>query len=138
MAARVLTNAKVVIGAYDMTNLANKVTVDGDAQMVEVTGFGDTSRRFVKSIRNWTVSVDYKDDFTDNGLNEMLDTSWRSTSPVAVTVRVDRGAAISATNPEWQGNCWLSTVPLFNASFGEASSGTLRMQGDGELTRAVA
>jgi hypothetical protein len=135
---KIITNAKVTIAAFDLTDSATSAVIDADAQMVEITGFGDGSRKFLKSLLNWTATINYTDDFADNGLNELLFTWWQSPSSVAVTVKVDRAAATSPTNPEFQGNCWVSTATLLNANFGQAAGGTLRMQGDGALTRAVA
>jgi hypothetical protein len=137
VSVEILTNAKIVLDTFDMVNLVQSVVINGDAQMVEITGMGDTSRRFVKSIRNFTDDITFKDDFVDNGLNEKLDTLWRQAASCALTVLKNRASAIGVTNPEWRGNVFVTTLSLFNASFGEASGGTLRLQGDGDVTRNV-
>lgn len=70
-------------------------------------------------------------------MNEKIDGWWRSTSTVTFAVRpVD--TAVGATNPEWQGSVWIVSAPLLTAQFGQASGGSLTLQGDGALTRAVA
>jgi hypothetical protein len=133
----ILTDAKVVIDSFDLGNCANSVTIEGDAEMVETTGFGDGSRTYLKSFRNWKVTINFFDDFADNGLNEKLDGWWRTTSPIAIAI-TKADTTVAATNPSWTGNAWVVSVPLLTGQFGAASGGSLSLQGDGELTRNVA
>ena len=104
--------------------------------MWRTTGFGDGSRTYLKSFRNWRATARFFDDFDDNALNEKIDGWWRASSVVTFACR-KADDTISATNPEWQGNVWVVQAPLLTASFGAASGGTINFQGDGDLTRDV-
>ena len=135
--AEIIRDAKVQIAAFDFANNAKACTINFTVPTQEVTGFGDTSKRFVLDISEWNASIDYTDDFTDNGLNEMLWT-W-ITGGVEVAFKARKAdATISPTNPEYQGQVLVLSAQVFAAGVGQVAGGTLNLQGSGTLTRAVA
>lgn len=136
MAAQVLRDAVVTIGGLDLANYARSVTINYTNELLESTGFGDTARTYVKGFAEWNCSIDFWEDLSDNGLSENIYTWAVAGDPVAITIRASSGA-ISATNPEYQGNVLFTSVPLFSAQVGAIAGGTLNLQGSGTLTRDV-
>lgn len=137
MAAEVLRDARVELGALVLGNTAREVTVEWENELLESTGFGDTARTYVRGFSIWRVTLAFYEDFTDNGLSEQLFTWATGTSAVAIKIRKST-AVIGPTNPEFQGNVLFTTVPLFTAQVGAIAGGSITLQGSGTLTRAVA
>ena len=135
MPAEVIRDAKIQIASFDFGNLARACTITYNFPTLDTTGFGDTSKTFVFDFSEWSVSIDFFDDFTDNGLNELLFT-WAGTTQAFKAAKAD--AVISPTNPEFRGNVLMTTVPIFQAGVGVVAGGTLNLQGSGTLLRAVA
>lgn len=135
MAKEVLTNCRVEIDSVAYSNAFKSAEINGDTEVLETTGFGDTARTFAFGFKNWSVTLEFNDDFADNQLSEQRFAWWGTKK--AIKIRKDTGT-ISPTNPEYTGTVIFQTVPLFAASFGEVSGGTMTLQGDGTLTRAVA
>jgi hypothetical protein len=134
MAGTVLNDVKVQIASTDFANKASAVTIEGDAETQDTTGFGDTNRTFAVGFKNWRATINYYDQFADNDLNELLFGWWGTSQTIAIT-KAD--TTVSTTNPKWTGYVLFTQVPLFNASVGQISGGTLTLQGSGTLTRNV-
>lgn len=132
--AVVLNDCKVVIASTDFGNAARSVSITGDAEVLDTTGFGDSSRTYAIGFKNWNVTIEFYDDFTDNSLNELF-MSWWGTSQTIEITKAD--TTVSASNPKFSGTVIFQTVPLLQASVGAVSGGTLTLQGSGTLTRAV-
>lgn len=132
--AVVLNDVKVVIASTDLANKARSATINGDAEVLDTTGFGDSSRTYAIGFKNWSVTVEFYDDFTDNDMNELLFSWWGTSQTIEIT-KAD--TTVSATNPKYSGTVIFATTPLFNAAVGVVSGGTLTLQGSGTLTRAV-
>lgn len=136
MAKEVLTNARVEIGSGNVLgNLVRGVTIDGDVDLVETTGFGDTTKTYVTSYKNWRVTLDCYDDFASNQLNQQVFSWWGTTQ--TIKIRKDAGS-ISTGNPEFQGSVIFQSVPLMNAQNGQVAAKQITLQGTGTLTRATA
>ena len=135
MPAEIIRDAKIQIATFDFGNLARSCTITYNFPTQETTGFGDTSKTFVFDISEWSVSIDFFDDFIDNGLNELM-FGWGGTIQAFKARKAD--TAIGPTNPEFQGNVLITSVPIFQAGVGVVAGGTLNLQGSGTLLRAVA
>lgn len=137
MAAEIIRDAKVTIDSFDLANSVKSCTVTFNVPTQEVTGMGDTAKRFVLDIPEWSVEIEYTDDFADNGLNEKIWNWITGAVELAFTAR-KADTTISATNPEFQGNVLVLSAQLFGAGVGQVAGGRLSLQGSGGLTRAVA
>jgi hypothetical protein len=134
MAGTVLNDVKVTIGGVDFANKASSVTINGDVELLDTTGFGDSARTYAAGFKNWSGSVTFMDDFTDNGLNETI-FSWWGTSQAIAIVKADTTTA--ATNPSWTGYVLFPSLPFLNAAVGQVAGGSINFQGIGTLTRNV-
>ena len=130
----ILTDCRVEIAGTSLGNAITSAEIQGEAETKETTGFSDTNRTYAVGFKNWTVTLNFHHDYTDDDLNELL-FGWWGTSQ-AVKIRKS-SSAISTTNPEFQGSAIFTSVPVFNASVGEVSGGSITLQGTGTLTRAT-
>lgn len=134
MAKEILTDCRVEIAGTDLGNKVRAVTIEASAELLESTGFGDTTKTFIVGLKDWSATLEFYHDYADNDLNELLFGWWGTTQ----TFRVRKAdQAISATNPEYQGNVIFERVPLLNGQFGQISGGSITLRGSGALTRAV-
>lgn len=137
MAKTVLGDVKVVIDSYDLGNLVSAITVNVEKELLETTGMGDTFRTRVAGFGSWSAEITFFDDLADNALNEELWSWVNATTPVTVAFKAIDGSAISATNPEYQGNAWVQRAPVLSGQVGAVAGGTLSLLGDGALVRDI-
>src|SRR4051812_11727263 len=136
MAKELLKDCLVTWNATALGNIVTAAEVNGDVEVQDATGFGDTSRVKVLGFTNWTMSLTFQDDFAAAGFNKLRFDAWLAAVAVPIKVRHASGV-IGPTNPEWQGNCLITRTPLFNAAVGQISGGQITLEGTGTLVRAV-
>ena len=137
MAKTVLGDVKVVLGAIDLLNLVSAITVNVEKELLETTGMGDTFRTRVAGFASWSADITFFDDLADNSINEQIFTWVTATLPITAAFKAIDGSAISASNPEYQGNCWVQSAPVLSGQVGAVAGGTLRLLGDGALIRDI-
>lgn len=136
MAKTIVKNALVTWNVTALGNVITSVEINGDAEVQDATGMGDTSRVKLLGFTNWTMTLNFQDDFAAAGFNKMRFDAWLAAVEVPIKVRLT-SAAISSTNPEFQGNVLVSRAPLFGAGVGQISGGSITLEGSGTLIRAV-
>jgi hypothetical protein len=137
MAKTVLGDVKVVLGGVDLLNLVSAITVTLSKDLLETTGMGDTSKTRVAGFQDWSADITFFDDLAVGSLNASMFTWVTSTTVITAAFKSIDAAAISTTNPEYQGNCWVQTAPVLSGAVGQVAGGTLRLVGDGPLIRDV-
>jgi hypothetical protein len=137
MAKTVLGDVKVVLDSYDLGNLVSAITVNVEKELLETTGMGDTFRTRVAGFASWSADITFFDDLADNALNEEIFSWVTGTSTITAAFKAIDGSGISATNPEYQGNCWVQSAPVLSGQVGAVAGGTLRLLGDGALVRDI-
>lgn len=137
MAAEIIRDAKVQIATFDFANFCKSCTINYTVPTQEVTGMGDTAKRFVLDIPAWTADIEYTDDFALTSVNSMIWTWITGAVEVAFKARKS-DTAIGPTNPEFQGNVLVLSAQVFAAGVGQVAGGRLSLQGSGGLIRAVA
>lgn len=116
MAAQVWTNAEVVINGVDLSTYVRSVTLNFVQDTQEDTAMGDTSRSYIAGLKGSSMSLEFNDDYADNLLDERLWDIYALQVPgyagVTVTVKVTKGSAISASNPEFQFNALMPSFSM--------------------------
>ena len=136
MAKEILYNATIVINGSDVSNFFNSATLDVNADMKDVSCFGDLFKVNVIGLKDWSVELAYKDDFADNAFNELLWGWWNGGVAISFSLRPKAGA-VSATNPYYSGNVIVPSASVFAGQHGEVPAGTLSLKGTGALARAT-
>ena len=134
MAEFVLTNPFISIGGVTMSDHFTSVALPVEAETQEATAFGDDWRTRLGGLKDWSASLDFNQDFDNNQLDSML---WPLVGTnVALVIRPDM-ATRGANNPEWTGNAILMSYPPLGNSVGELATGSITLEGNGPLVRAV-
>jgi hypothetical protein len=120
MAIFTLTDAYVSVGGTVLSDHANKVTVEDNRDVVDVTAFGATSKAIVKGLGDAKITVDFFQDMAAGKTHAVLQPLIGSNTPVTIEVR-PTSAARSATNPAAVMSGLLTTYNFLDGSIGDAS-----------------
>lgn len=135
MPTQVLTNARVQwgTGSGDVFTGVRSVTLTYEAEALDETVMGNTTRTHVGGLKNWSADVELYTDTTpamDTYLFPKVGTVRN------LRIRADAGS-LGANNPEYRGNALLESFPILSAGVGELNAKTITFQSAGTLTRAT-
>ena len=135
MAEIVLTDCYISIASNVVSDHFTSIAIEGTAVAVPKTHFGDTWEGREPGLKDWTASLDFNQDFANNQLDSIM---WPLFGTrVAIEVRADSGGR-SNGNPAWVGNAIMTGYPPLGGGVGELATGTVALEGDGELQRLTA
>jgi hypothetical protein len=135
MASLVLNDAYVLINAVDLSDYVQSATVNYSAEMVDETAMGDTSRKNKGGLKNWSIDVEFKQNFAAGAVDATLFSLVGTTFPVEVR---PTSAARSATNPAYTGTGVLESYNPIGNSVGDLATAAITIQSAGTLTRLTA
>ena len=123
-----LTNASVAIGAVDLSDQVQSVTLTVGFDQLETTAMGDTGRKYTKGLQSVDVSLTM---FNSYGSSEVEATLFDVCGDDAVTLVISpNGTTESATNPEYTiTGAHLSTFTPVVGTVGDLSMVTVTFVG---------
>lgn len=134
MAQIVLTDVTVTINSVDLTSLATSVVLNYEQEAVEVTAFGDGSRKFTGGLKNVSAVVMLNQDLAATKTEATIYPLVGTTTTVSFK---STNAAVSATNPSYTiAGTYLASHTPINGAVGELGTTELTFQG-GTLTKAT-
>jgi hypothetical protein len=123
----VLKDAFVSINAVDLSNHVESVTLTYSNDVQEATVMGDAGKRRITGLKDWSAEISFRQDFEAASVEATL---WPLIGvQTAVKIRKSKTDAISATNPEYQGNGMIGSMPLVNGSVGEVHNTSVTVSG---------
>src|SRR5688572_12985767 len=96
----VFTDARVEINSVVLSDHVESVTLEYKSELQDDTNMGDTTRQRLGGLKDWSIQVNFRQDFAASEVDATLFGLVGST--FTVKVRPTSGA-ISATNPEYSG-----------------------------------
>jgi len=136
MAAFVFKNGFLTVNGVDLSDHVLSMTLNYSAELQDQTAMGDATRRRLPGLKDWSLEVQFKQDFDSGSVDAtMFDLVGAAAFPIRV--RADQDAAISDTNPEFQGNGLLESYPPLAGQVGSLATVQCTIQGDGTMTRDV-
>jgi len=136
MPIEVLTDATIAINSVVLSDHANDVKVNYSAEIKEKTAFGETTKSKLSGLKDWNIDLTFMQDFDASQVDATL---FPLVGAAAFPVKVRRNsAAISATNPEFQGDALLASYSPISGKHGEVHTVSVKLEGTGTLTRATA
>ena len=123
-----LNNASVAIGAVDLSDQVQSVTLTIGFDQLETTAMGATGRAYTKGLQSVDVSITM---FNSYGTSEVEATLWDVCGDDAVTLVISpNGTTESATNPEYTiTGAFLSNFTPVVGTVGELSMVTAQFVG---------
>ena len=134
MANMVLTNAFVSINSVNLSQFVKSVSISYKSEMQDDTAMGDTARSRIGSLKDYSLSIEFFQDYAAGAVDATL--FGIVGSVVAIEVR-GSSAAASATNPKYTGSAILETYQPVGGSVGDNLMAPVSMSGVGALTRAT-
>jgi len=134
MASTVLTNAYVLWGTgTDLSSFVRSVTLNYEAEALDDTLMGDTTRTHIGGLKAWSGEVELYEDTSATVTGSLFaDVGTVKT----LTIRADTGVT-SASNPQYAGSALLTSMPPFGQGVGEINSITVSFENAGTLARTT-
>lgn len=132
MASFAFTDAKVTVGGTDLSAFVRQVTLDVKADELDDTAMGDTFRSRIGGLKDWSVALEFNNDFAAGAVDATLWPLLGTTTTVTVKAT---SAANSATNPQYSGSVLVSQVNPVSNGVGDLATTSITWNGAGTLTR---
>ena len=133
MAVLTLTDASITINSVDLSDHANSVTLNYEADSIEVTAFGAGGHTFTGGLQNNSIEIALMQDFAAANVEATIYGLVGTTTTVVIKAT---SGAVSATNPSYTvtGAFLAAHTPVAGA-VGELAMTTLSFTG-GTLVKA--
>ena len=135
MPPKVLTDATVTINGVDLSDHVRAVKVDATASDEEFTAMGATGKARLAGLRDDMFEIEFNQDYDVASVDATL-FPLVGAAPFPVTARSD-SAAVSATNPSYEGSCILLNNNPLDASVGSPLLTSASMPVTGVISRVV-
>jgi hypothetical protein len=130
----VLTTAFVSINSVNLSAYVKSVSVSYKSEMQDDTAMGDTARSRIGSLKDYSLSIEFFQDYAAGAVDATLFGIVGSVVPIEIR---GSSAAASATNPKYTGSAILETYQPVGGSVGDNLMAPVTMSGVGALTRAT-
>ena len=135
MAKFVLTDAFVSLSGNDVSDHVSSVTINYSADMQDDTAMGDFTHKRLGGLKDWSVDVEFHQDFAAANLDSIL---FPLVGTVfAVIVCPVKGTVVGTGNPNYTGNAILESYKPLGGSVGDLAKTTITLPGSGTLSRAT-
>lgn len=137
MAKLTLSNAGVIVTAgtaYDLSDHVDSVSIEWKKDTQETTAMGSGSRNRIPGLYDWTITVNFQQDFTAGSVDAAIYAAFTATTNPTITVKTTNAAA-SATNPWFTGTCIVPTYSPLSGKIGDTAMISVQFQGSGVLSR---
>lgn len=135
MASRHFNDAFFSIGGTDLSAYVKSVTLNYAAEMLDETAMGDTTRKNKGGLLNWSMDVEFKQDWAAGAVDATLFSLVGTNA--AVVLRPDNSEGVSATNPNYTGTGCLESYNPIGNGVGDLAMAPITIQSAGTLTRAT-
>ena len=134
MAKLVLTNPRLILDGFDISDHCTSVSFGTVYDLVEVTQMGDIAKKMVAGLEENTLSLELQQDF---GVSQLESVIYPNRGlRVNCTVR-PVNAAVSATNPQYSFQVLISEWSPLSASVGTLATTTVNWPIYGEITKTI-
>jgi len=134
MAKFVLTDASLVINSVDLSDHVRSVTLNYEAELQDDTTMGDDTRTNLGGLKNWSMDVEFTQDYASGEVDATLFSIVGSAVPVVLK---PTSSAVSATNPSYSGTGVIGSYSPIGNSVGDLAVAPVTIAPAGTLTRAT-
>lgn len=135
MAKLVFTEAQVTVAGVDFTDHVDSVEIELEGDEQDCTNFASSGWTEVTGgIKSWSVTINFQQDYAASEVDATLFAAFNTV--VAISV-VPTSAAVSATNPNYNGNVLVNDYKPVAAQVGELGELSVSWPGDGAPARST-
>lgn len=129
-----LLDAKLVLNSVNLSGWVTKSSCKPKADGMESQAMGATYKSRTGGLKDYDWNIEFNEDFAAGGpdatIFPLLGTA------VAITLKAT-SSANAATNPEYQGNAFISEWDPIDGGVGDLAKASVSWPGSGTLTRAT-
>ena len=141
MSKLVLTNAYVLLGGlYDISDYVSSISLATSHETIETTQMNDVYRTLIAGLGQNQVTFEFHQDFSDNGLEEIINGTSLANSKVGTAVQVEVrpvNAPVSASNPKYTFNAVITEWQPLSAAVGELTTVNVTWPISGEIAKSI-
>lgn len=131
-----LTDVKVTINAVNWSAMARQVTLPFEAEELDSTTFGTSGwRGRIAGLKDGSIDVEFLNDFTAAGLDEVLWGLFGTVVPITVS---PRSVAVSTSNPSYSGTVLVNQANPLDGTVGDLAVRSISWPVAGPWTRNTA
>ena len=134
MPKHVLTNASLVINSVDLSDHVRSVTLSYEAELQDDTTMGDDTRTNLGGLKNWSMDVEFTQDYDSAKVDATL---WGIIGSAVTVVLKPTSGAVAATNPSYSGSGVIGSYSPLGNSVGDLAVAPVTIAAAGTLTRAT-
>ena len=134
MAVFALTDASITINSVDLSDHISNAGLDTGSAELDDTAFGDSWESAIGGLKNWTLRLDFHQDFA---ASEVDATVWPLLGTTTTVVLKPTSDAVSTTNPSFTGTVLVSEYSPISGNVGDLATTSVTWKGSGALTRAT-
>lgn len=124
----------LTVDGVDLSDFVQSVTLNWNANELDVTAMGDTGIRRIKGLEDNSISVDF---LNDNATSAVLQTLCDNFGEnVTVTVKNTSGAT-SAANPLFTMTCLINGITPVNGAVGDVSTQSVTWNVSGAIAKTI-
>jgi hypothetical protein len=105
------------IASVDLSDHVTAITINRQADQLEVTAMGDTAHKFVTGLEASTITVSFLNDTATSSVLQTLQDAFGTT--VAVSIIQEKGTAVSAANKSYATTVLVDNVTDINGAVGD-------------------
>jgi hypothetical protein len=135
VAVLVFKDGFISLGGTEYSDHAKTITLTYSAEALDKTAMTNETRTRTGGLKDWTLDVEWYQDYADNHLDETLFNAIGT--GVALVVRPTTAAA-AATNPQYSGTGLLESYNPVAGEVGTMAMTPTRFSAASDLARAVA
>jgi len=136
MAVKVFTNSFLSINGVEISSAIKSCTMPLAIAALDATTMGSAATVINEpGLKNFSMSFDFLDDFTDNEINEDFHALWDGRTKFAVAWRPEN-TTIGTGNPEYQFTGFFTSLPN-GGMVGTLAGGTCTLANSSALVRDV-
>lgn len=130
----VLTNPRVTLDGFDVSDHCASISLGTVYDLVEVTQIGDIAKKMVAGLEENTLSLELQQDFGVSQLESVIYPNRGLRVPC--TVRPVNGP-VSSTNPQYSFSVLISEWTPLSGSVGSLATVTVQWPIYGEITKTI-
>lgn len=134
MSSITLTNAYVSLDGNNLSSYVKGVTFTREVETQDDTAMGMTNRSNLPGLKNWNLQIEFKSDYADGLLDEILDGLLGAVFPVAIRAQ---NTTVGANNPEWQANGTITSWQVMGGSVGDLAMSPVTVVPAGGTAAAI-
>lgn len=135
MSVQAFKDAYVEVDGTDFSGFVKQCTLTYSAEALDKTGVGDTTRSRIGGLKDWTLDLEFYQDFDALSVDAVVFPLIGS-STFTFAIRPSTTAA-SSTNPSYNGTCYLESYTPLAGNVGELMMTPLRILAGGDLSRTT-